>query len=236
LQQRGASFLADIVRGTKRMPSEAEDALWELVSRGLVSGDGVAGLRRLLRVGLKRRRERRLHGLGLRPHVRSLPVGRWALWQPGGEAVGRHEAVETLAKQFLRRYGVVFRDLLSRERSAPSWRILFEVYRRWEAQGEIRGGRFVDGFIGEQFARPEAVEALRAVRRAVAEKEIVVISAADPLNMVGILLPGARVSPFSGMAIAHRNGVPVDVAPLGALLSRLQKEGSLPVTAYRSGS
>ncbi len=231
LQQRGASFLADIVRGTRRMPSEAEDALWELVSRGLVSGDGVAGLRRLLKVGAKRR-EHRLRGLGLRPHVRSLPVGRWALWQPGGEPVSRHEAVDTLAKQLLRRYGVVFRDLLARERSAPAWRVLLEVYRRWEAQGEIRGGRFVAGFIGEQFAVPEAVETLRAVRRAQADNEIVVIPAADPLNMMGILLPGARVSPFSGLAIAHRNGAPVDVAPLGALLSRLQKSADQTV---RSG-
>ncbi len=227
LQQRGASFLADIVKGTRRMPSETEDALWDLVSRGLVSGDGVAGLRRLLRVGTKRRQEHRLRGLGLRPHARSLPVGRWALWQPGGEPVSRHEAVEALARQFLRRYGVVYRDLLARERTAPAWRALLDVYRRWEAQGEIRGGRFVDGFIGEQFALPEAVETLRAVRRAPSGNEVVVISAADPLNVVGILLPGARVSPFSGMAIAHRNGAPIDVAPLGALLSRLQKESAL---------
>ncbi len=225
LKERGASFLADIARGARRMPSEVEEALWDLVSRGLVSGDGVAGLRRLLRVGARRRREHRLRGLGLRPHVRSLPVGRWALWQPGGEPPSSHEAVEAIARQLLRRYGVVFRDLLARERSAPAWRVLLEVYRRWEAQGEIRGGRFVDGFIGEQFALPEAVEALRATRRAQGESELVVISAADPLNMVGILLPGARVSPFSGMAIAHRSGAPVDVAPLGALLSRLQKTG-----------
>jgi len=235
LKERGASFLADIARGARRMPSEVEDALWDLVSRGLVSGDGVAGLRRLLRVGARRRREHRLRGLGMRPHVRSLPVGRWALWRPGGEPPSSHEAVEAMARQLLRRYGVVFRDLLARERSAPAWRVLLDVYRRWEAQGEIRGGRFVDGFIGEQFALPEAVEALRATRRAQGESELVVISAADPLNMVGILLPGARVSPFSGMAIAHRNGAPVDVAPLGALLSRLQKEGARPVIAHRSG-
>ncbi len=232
LKERGASFLADIAKGARRMPSEVEEALWDLVSRGLVSGDGVAGLRRLLHVGAKRRREHRLRVLGLRPHVRSLPVGRWALWRPVGEPPSGHEAV---ARQLLRRYGVVFRDVLARERSAPTWRVLLEVYRRREAQGEIRGGRFVDGFVGEQFALPEAVEALRATRRAPGESEVVVISAADPLNMVGILLPGARVSPFSGMAMAHRNGAPVDVAPLGALLSRLQKAGTRPVIAHRSG-
>ncbi len=236
LKERGASFLADIAKGARRMPSEVEEALWDLVSRGLVSGDGVAGLRRLLRVDAKRRREHRLRGLGLRPHVRSLPVGRWALWRPGGESPTSHETVEVVARQLLRRYGVVFRDLLARERSAPTWRVLLDVYRRWEAQGQIRGGRFVDGFIGEQFALPEALEALRATRRAQGENEVVVISVADPLNMVGILLPGARVSPFSGLAIAHRNGAPIDVAPLGALLSRLQREDARSVTPHRSGS
>ncbi|MGQ0568330.1 MAG: Lhr family helicase [Armatimonadota bacterium] len=229
LEERGASFLADIVKGTRRMTSEVEDALWDLVSRGLVSGDGVAGLRRLLRVGARRARDHRVRGLSLHQHVRSLPVGRWALWQPGGEAVGRHDAIEAVARQLLHRYGVVFRDLLARERCAPPWRSLLEVYRRWEAQGEIRGGRFVAGLVGEQFALPEAVETLRAVRRAPEESDAVVISAADPLNLTGILLPGARISPFSGLAIVHRNGVPVDSGPLGALLSRLQRSPGVQV-------
>jgi ATP-dependent Lhr-like helicase len=221
LEDRGASFLIDIARGTRRMPYEVEDALWDLVSRGLVSGDGVAGLRRLLKVGMKRRREHR--GLGLHPHARALPIGRWALWQPGGEPADHREAGEAIARQLLRRYGVVFRDLLARERSLPAWRVLVDIYRRWEAQGEIRGGRFVDGFIGEQYALREAVDALRAVRRVPEDDGPVVISAADPLNMVGIVLPGTRVPPFSALAIAHRNGAVIDVAPLGALLSRLQK-------------
>jgi len=125
---------------------------------------------------------------------------------------------------------VVFRDLVARERCAPSWRALLEQYRRWEAQGTIRGGRFVGGFTGEQFALPEAVESLRAVRRAPDETQTVVLSAADPLNLIGVVLPGTRVSPPSGLAIALLNGVPVDVAPRGALLARLSRSaGRVPV-------
>lgn len=225
LEQRGASFMTDIVRGTRRMPSEVEEALWELVSQGVVSGDGVAGLRQLLHGGSRSpSRRRRFRALaGARIHGRSLPVGRWSLWQVATE-VSREEREEAIARQLLRRYGVVFRDLLARERLAPPWRVLLENYRRWEAQGQIRGGRFVAGFIGEQYALSEAVEALRAVRRAPEDPEPVLVSAADPLNLVGIILPGGKVSPFSGMAIAHRNGAPLDVAPLGALLSRLQQK------------
>jgi ATP-dependent Lhr-like helicase len=225
LEERGASFLPDIARGIRRMPSEVEEALWDLVARGLVSGDGVAGLRRLLAAG------RRPHHRRRTVIARPLPVGRWALWLPTADHADRHDAADAIARQLLRRYGVVFRDLLARERAAPAWRTLLEIYRRWEAQGTVRGGRFVDGFLGEQFALPEAVETLRAVRRAPEDPEPVVIAAADPLNLVGILLPGVRVSPFSGLAIVHRNGVPVDTGPLGALLSRLQR-GRITAASY----
>jgi len=219
LADHGASFLTDIAQGTRRMPSEVEDALWELVTRGLVSGDGVAGLRRLLQGGRRPQRASLRRRTGARP----LPVGRWALWHSGTETAGREARHEVVARQLLRRYGVVFRDLLVRERSVPPWRDLLETYRLWEAQGRIRGGRFVAGLVGEQFALPEAVDALRAVRRVPEGADLVVVSAADPLNLVGILLPGSRVSPFSGMAIAHRNGAPVDVGPLGAMMRSLQR-------------
>jgi ATP-dependent Lhr-like helicase len=226
LQQRGASFLVDIVQGTRRLPSEVEDALWELVVCGVVSGDGVAGLRRLLHGTRHRdRRMPRTYG-GLRTHGRSLPVGRWALWQNPGDVSPRGD--EAVARQLLRRYGVVFRDLLARESLAPTWRVLLDIYRRWEAQGEIRGGRFVGGFVGEQFALPEAVEGVRAVRRAPEDREVIVVAAADPLNLVGIILPGGKVASHSGLAIAYRNGAPFDVAPLGALLARLHQTGSPP--------
>ena len=133
-----------------------------------------------------------------------------------------------MARQLLRRYGVVFRELLAREARAPAWRILLGIYRRLEARGEIRGGRFVAGFIGEQFALPEAVEALRAVRRKKDEAETVIVNAADPLNQVGILTPGARVSPYSNQVIAYRAGVPVEVGDLGAVMHRLTRGVSAP--------
>jgi ATP-dependent Lhr-like helicase len=225
LSRHGAAFLADIARATRLLPTQTEDALWELVARGLVTGDGIAGLRTLLLPEVKRRtRPRRLRGIrgGAR---RSIPIGRWALLRTGDPRSGpdeRDAAVELFARQLLRRYGVVLRDVLAREARAPSWRVLLGIYRRLEARGEIRGGRFVAGFVGEQFALPEAVDALRAVRRAKKEEEVVVVRAADPLNLVGILTPGARVSPFSNQVIAYRDGIPVEIGELGAVISRLQ--------------
>ncbi|HMC08873.1 MAG TPA: DEAD/DEAH box helicase, partial [Actinomycetota bacterium] len=229
LAERGASFLAEITKGTGRLPSEVEDALWDLVSAGLVSGDGVAGLRLLLgrnRPPARRARLRAVPGpgrgaTGALSRGRPLPVGRWALWRRDAGLEDPSARDEIAARQFLRRYGVVFRDLLARERTAPPWRVLLPIYRRMEARGELRGGRFVGGFVGEQFALPEAVEALRAIRRAGDETETVILSAADPLNLVGIIVPGPRVSPFSTLAVAYRNGALVDVAPLGTLRSRL---------------
>ena len=112
----------------------------------------------------------------------------------------------------LGRYGVVFRALLAREPGAPRWRDLLRVLRRLEARGEIRGGRFVGGFSGEQFALPEAVGALRAVRGQPARGELVTISAADPLNLTGIITPGARVPALASARLVLRDGLPVAVA------------------------
>jgi ATP-dependent helicase Lhr and Lhr-like helicase len=226
LSVRGASFLADIARAVHRLPSEVEDALWELVASGRVTGDGIAGLRTLLLPEDKRQqRPRHLRALpgGRRRAPRLMPVGRWALLRSGTAA--RREAselAEHAARILLRRYGVLVRELLARERNAPPWRSLLTVLRRMEARGEVRGGRFVDGLVGEQFALPEAVETLRAMRRRPANGDIVLVAAADPLNLVGILVPGARVSPYSGQVIAYRDGVPVEVGELGAVRSRLQ--------------
>jgi ATP-dependent Lhr-like helicase len=236
LEQRGASFLADIARGTGLLKTKAEEALWELVARGLVTGDGIAGLRVLLTPEVKRRPRRvRLRLLsGGRAPERLMPVGRWSLWRASGNEAGdanSERANEFKARQLLRRYGVFFRDLLARESCTPSWRALLEVYRRLEARGEIRGGRFVSGFFGEQYALPEAVELLRAVRHSQSEPKTVIVSAADPLNLVGILTPGPRVSPYSGQAIVYSDGVPVDVGPLGAVRSRLQSADDGPPTA-----
>jgi ATP-dependent Lhr-like helicase len=224
LSERGASFLTDIARGVGRLPAETEGALWELVARGLVSGDGFAGLRQLVNRSDPNRRRRYLHINSMRPHAgrpprRALASGRWAVWRPGEAALRPEERDAIVARQLLRRYGVVFRDLIARERALPPWRRLLDVYRRWEAQGEVRGGRFVAGVAGEQYALPGAVEALRAVRREPDESADVVISAADPLNLAGILLPGDRISPLSGLAIVLRNGAIVDTGPYGAVLA-----------------
>jgi len=190
LRQRGASFFADLTRATGRLSSEVEDALWELVAAGRVTADGFENLRSL--VDPKRRRG---EGRGRIARPRHA-AGRWALLRTGGEQP--RVANESFANQLLLRWGVVFRDLLARETLAPNWRDLLVVLRRLEARGEIRGGRFVAGLVGEQFARPEAIDLLRAIRRSQDRPEQVAVSAADPLNLVGIILPGPRVSALSG--------------------------------------
>jgi ATP-dependent Lhr-like helicase len=142
-------------------------------------------------------------------------MGRWSVLSPeslGVEAIrsGSPEAVERIARQLLHRYGVVFRDLLARESCAPPWRELLAQYRRMEFRGELRGGRFVAGFTGEQFALPEAVEAIRAVRRQPGQAaQELTISASDPLNLVGILTPGQRTPATAGSSLTFRGGVHV---------------------------
>ncbi|MBZ5608982.1 MAG: DEAD/DEAH box helicase [Acidobacteriia bacterium] len=187
LEQRGASFFADLVRGTGRLASEVEDGLWELVAAGLVTADGFENLRAL--VDPKRRR-----GEGRGKHSRPRhAAGRWALVRHAANASAPEARPAFFADQLLARWGVVFRDLLARESLAPPWRDLLPVLRRKEAQGEIRGGRFVAGFSGEQFARPEALELLRAVRRSDAAEQPNIPNS-DPLNLAGIIMPGPRVS------------------------------------------
>ncbi|HEY7163921.1 MAG TPA: DEAD/DEAH box helicase [Candidatus Binatia bacterium] len=227
LEQRGASFISDIARATGLLKITTEEALWQLVAQGYATGDGIAGLRVLLTPETKRadRRHRFRVIRGGRSAERVMPVGRWSLWRYPGEAprVDPEEVVERWARQLLARYGVVFRDLLARKNGAPPWRKVLQFYRRLEARGEIRGGRFVTGFVGEQFALPEAVEALRAHRRVQTPQELVTVSASDPLNLVGILSPGPRISPYSNQVIAYRDGLPVEVGTLGAVISRLQR-------------
>jgi len=121
----------------------------------------------------------------------------------------RTAAVEAACHMLLRRYGVVFRELLARESVLPKWRELLQVFRRLEARGEIRGGRFVAGFLGEQFALPEAVESLRAHKNLPASDQMITISAADPLNLVGILVPGERVPSISSRTVSYRDGIPI---------------------------
>ncbi len=226
LDTRGASFLADVARALRKLPGEVEEALWELVASGLVTGDGIAGLRTLLLPEEKRApRKAHLRALPGRVTRRTMPIGRWSLLRAEPQAaLAPAEAADAAARRLLTRTGVVFRELSLRERRAPSWRSLLQALRRMEARGEIRGGRFVDGFAGEQFALPEAIEALRAVRKQKEGEELILVAAADPLNFVGLVTPGSRVSPFSGQVIAYRDGVPVQVGDLGAVRSRLQPQ------------
>lgn len=189
LERERALFFADLARASKRLPSETEDALWELVAAGLVTADGFENLRAL--VDPKRRR-----GEGRGRHTRPRhSAGRWALVP--SITIPDAERVEKWAGQLLTRWGVLLRDVLAREAGAPAWRDLLPVLRRMEARGQIRGGRFVAGFTGEQFARPEALDLMRAVRRAGDAHAPMEVPSADPLNLTGIILPGARVSPLA---------------------------------------
>ncbi len=202
LKHRGASFFADIVRGTGKLKAEIETALWELVAAGLVTADGFDNLRAL--IDPKRRAGQGI-GRSTRPRHSS---GRWALLHADA-AMERPRAVEAACWMLLRRYGIVIRDVLAREANLPPWRELLMAFRRLEDRGEIRGGRFVDGFLGEQFALPVAVESVRAMRSLPLSGEAMTLSAADPLNLVGILVPGERVPAISGRTVNYRDGVAV---------------------------
>ncbi len=203
LRQRGASFFADIVRATGKLKAEIETGLWELVAGGVVTADGFDNLRALID---PKRRAGQGSGRTTRPRHSS---GRWAILHTDS-AVERDRVVEATCWMMLKRYGVVFRDLLVREANLPKWRELQIAFRRLEARGEIRGGRFVDGFIGEQFALPVAVESLRATRKLTPIGEVVTLSAADPLNLVGVIVPGERIPAISGRTVSYRDGAAVE--------------------------
>jgi ATP-dependent Lhr-like helicase len=205
LKQRGALFFPDLVRATGRLKAEIETGLWELVAAGLVTADGFENLRALVTPkGAVGNGLGRAMGKARRP--RHAP-GRWSLLQ--AEGAERDASVESCCWMLLRRYGVVFRDLLARETNLPRWRELQIGYRRLEDRGEVRGGRFVDGFLGEQFALPVAVESLRAHRKLPPNTngERIVIAAADPLNLVGIIAPGERIPAISGRSVTFRDGL-----------------------------
>ncbi len=202
LRQRGASFFADVVRGTGKLKSEVETALWELVAAGLLTADGFDNLRALID---PTRRSGQGSGRSSRPRH---STGRWSLLY-SGETHDHGRAVEAICWMLLRRYGIVFRELLIRETILPKWRELLITLRRLEDRGEVRGGRFVSGFLGEQFALPVAVESLRAMRNQQPSGEIITVSAADPLNLAGIVVPGERVPANFGRIVAFRDGVAV---------------------------
>ena len=224
LRAHGASFFDEIADGTRLLRTQIEDALAELVALGTVTSDGFAGLRALLTPAQKRKRI-----AGRRARRSAVPgvedAGRWTLTRRAAPAardapatadghradsVQDHEATEHVARALLRRYGVVAWRLLQREAAwLPPWRELSRVFRRLEARGDVRGGRFVASVTGEQFALPEAVAMLRETRRMSSTQAFVSVSAADPLNLVGTLLPGARIPALAGNRVLYRDGIAV---------------------------
>lgn len=208
LQDRGASFFSELLHGTRLLASEVEDGVWELVAAGLVTADGFDNLRAL--IDPKRRRAEASDRSRRPRHV----GGRWSLLRPAAsspDARATAEAGERVARQLLQRYGVVFRDLLARESIVSSWRDLLVCYRRLEFTGEIRGGRFVSGFTGEQFALPSALESLRAMKKrpGSAHQQEIKLSAADPLNLAGVILPGPRIAAVPSNFVVFRDGLVV---------------------------
>jgi ATP-dependent Lhr-like helicase len=208
LNKRGASFLSDIVSTTQRLPSDVEEALWTLAASGRVTVDGVEALRGRLGGTARRLRPNGRNG---RPNSRSNQnrrrgYSRWSLLEPFDPVDDRSEPI---ARQLLNRYGVIFPELLARDALTYRWRDLVRVYRRLEARGEIRGGRFLSGFIGEQFALPEAVELLRKTKNAEPDGRFIAVSACDPLNLAGILSPGHKVPAVVRNRLVFRDGVPI---------------------------
>jgi len=221
IREQGASFFDEIAENVGMLPSEVEESLAELVAQGLVNSDSFAGLRVLLMPSGRRggrpssysaRHKRRLALFGM------ADAGRWALVrrQAAPTAERKDEAVEQIVRTLLRRWGVIFWKLLTREAAwLPPWREILSCCRRLEARGEIRGGRFVAGFSGEQFATPEAIGLLRDVRRKPPTESYVSLSAADPLNLIGILTPGPRLASLAGNRLLFRDGLPVATLAAG---------------------
>jgi ATP-dependent Lhr-like helicase len=212
LRSRGASFFHELVSATGQLRTQLERSLGELAGSGLVTADSFGGLRALLAPSDKHKRRTRRR----RPAYEVDTAGRWALLR-GNSATADGTRVEQVARALLRRYGVVFRALLARESRLPAWRELAAVYRRLEARGEIRGGRFVSGFGGEQFALSDAVGRLRAVRKLEKNGEFVALCGADPLNLVGILTPDARVAAIAPNRVLFRDGLAIAALEGGEL-------------------
>ena len=211
LRERGASFSHEIASACRLGPDALRTALARLVAAGLIASDGFGGLRALLRrrgAGAPSVAPGAAHQHGYRSGDPGAP-GRWSLVSVHSEPANEDVVVDFRARALLRRYGVVFRRILTREPGMPAWRDLLRVYRSLEARGEIRGGRFVSGMSGEQFALPEAVERLREVRRTAADDRLIAVSAADPLNLAGIVTSGERIRTQAASRVLYQNGVPL---------------------------
>jgi ATP-dependent Lhr-like helicase len=215
LRERGASFFADLAAAAGLLKSQAEEALAELVACGLATSDSFTGLRALLAPSGRRpplaggRRRRAVAEIGMES------AGRWSLLRPATAGGRGEEPAGTVARALLRRYGVVFRRLLEREGMLPPWRDLLRALRGMEARGEVRGGRFVDGFSGEQYALPGAVGRLRAVRRQPPGGVLISVCGSDPLNLAGVLTPGERLAALPGNRVLYRDGEPIALLESG---------------------
>jgi ATP-dependent Lhr-like helicase len=233
--QQGASFFDDIVDGVRMLPIEVEEALADLVSLGLVNADSFAGLRALLVPSSQRGRS---HHRGRRGRLQLFDMadaGRWAIVHRTESVPTQPQvddaAVEQVVRTLLRRWGVIFWKLLVREAEwLPSWRDVLMCCRRLEARGEIRGGRFIAGLAGEQYADPAAIGLLREVRRRPLTRQYVSVSGADPLNLLGIVTPGARLPSITGNRLLYLDGLPIatyagnEVAFIGDLDAKEQWE------------
>ncbi len=251
LADGGALFFSELVRRSGLLPSQVEEALSQLAAVGLVTSDSFDGLRALLvpsnkrptfgRNAGKRRRKANLASIEF--------AGRWSLLRTdaasspsgnGAESSVRDAAIEQFARVLLHRYGVVFRRLLERESFPATWYQLGRIYRRWEARGEIRGGYFVGGTSGEQFALPEAIGLLRSIRKASPNGELITLSGADPLNLQGILTPGPRIAALTANRVLFLDGLPIAALEAGEIhkfagtpVSDLQVETALKVGKLR---
>jgi ATP-dependent Lhr-like helicase len=222
LAARGALFRGELARAAGRLPAEVDEALWDGVARGLVTADSFGALRCLL--SPRARWERSRGGLG---PGRLSGEGRWSLLPPP-EAADAHDLAEAVAAQLLARWGVVFYQLLAKESFALPWREVLWALRRLEARGQVLGGRFVAGFSGEQYALPEAADSLRRWARAGPSGEVVRICAADPLNLVGVVLPGSRVPAVATNYVAYRDGALVEAGRARPARRRARRAAALP--------
>ncbi|HEY2881866.1 MAG TPA: hypothetical protein VGJ15_05520, partial [Pirellulales bacterium] len=208
LRQRGALFPHELMALTSLLPSQLDEALHELAALGLVTADAFTAVRTITGSATDRRRaeKRRRNRTRVRREFTVSPSGRWSLFPGIVPAIDEQQTAIRWAWQLLRRYGVMFRDLLERESATPPWHRLVQVYRRLEARGEIRGGRFVGGVAGEQYALPEAVELVRSVRDEPPEENVLVLAAADPVNLCGIITAEPRIASTHTNTVAIQNG------------------------------
>ncbi|HLY64243.1 MAG TPA: DEAD/DEAH box helicase, partial [Chloroflexota bacterium] len=206
LAARGALFQTDLTVATGRLPGEIEDALWDGVARGLLTADGFRAVRSLFAQRSLAQTSLGRHRLRRGGQLASRTAGRWSLLPEPASDCDPDDLAEAVAEQLAARWGVVFRDLLARENIAVPWRDVLWAFRRLEARGLVRGGRFVNGFSGEQYAHPDAVDVLREVRKRPRAEETIRLSAVDPLNLAGVILPGPRIPAVLTNTVTYVDG------------------------------